>query len=79
MQALGTDPDVQKALSMRLMSWSLGMPYVVILTVKGEVQAAVGSQEAIGWMNMVEGCIALQWEEVQDWYYQAIGSQRSGQ
>lgn len=41
------------------------MPYAAILTVRREVQAAVGAQDAIGWMNMVEGCVALQWEEVQ--------------
>jgi hypothetical protein len=78
MQISGTDPDVQKALSTRLTSWLLGMPYAVILTVRREVQAAVGAQDAIGWTNMVEGCVALQWEEVQDQYYQAIGSWKLG-
>ena len=34
MHTSDTDPDVQKALSTRLTSWSLGMPYAVISTVR---------------------------------------------
>jgi hypothetical protein len=35
-------------------------------------------QDAIGWTNLLEGCIDNGWTEVQALYYRTIGSQRSG-
>jgi hypothetical protein len=54
------------------------MPYVAIPTAMAEIQSVIDAQDEIGWMNMVEGCVAHQWEEIQDKYYKAIGSRRSG-
>jgi hypothetical protein len=43
------------------------------------VQEAVAIQDAIRWTNLVEGCVAKWWEDIQSQYYAMIGSKRSGQ
>jgi hypothetical protein len=46
--------------------------------VKDDVARALRDQEEIGWTNLLEGCVAKAWEEIQQRYYCEIGSKWTG-
>ena len=73
-----TDPEIHRVLLVRLSQLLNHLPLTPIATHMEDLQAAIDSQDAIGWDNFFEGCIALEWERVQAAYYAWCRSKKSG-
>jgi len=42
------------------------------------LRQAIESQNRIGWRALLEGCVSVYWQEVQQRYYEWVGSRRTG-
>jgi hypothetical protein len=71
-----TDPAITNAITLGLQTWRQQGRYENHFN--GKVYCAVAQQGDIGWGNLVEGWIAIEWETIQQDYYQAIHSRRTG-
>jgi len=71
-----TDPAITNAITLGLQTWRQQGRYENHFD--GKVYCAVAQQGDIGWGNLVEGWIAIEWETIQQDYYQAIHSRRTG-
>jgi hypothetical protein len=61
MTATLTSPDVQLTMTMHLQQLFTQQPYTPIPSIPGNVQAALKTQDSIGWENFFKGCIAQDW------------------
>jgi hypothetical protein len=73
-----TQPDLQRELINGMKAWSVGTSRQTFYRTPPHIRQALVHQDAIGWTNLLEGCMANGWTEAQDLYYRMIGSQRSG-
>jgi hypothetical protein len=74
MQTQRTQPDIIKVICAKLLAWQRGY--------RGDTSrnlpAVVQKQDEIGWQSLLEGRPSLGWSEVQNRYYEWLGSRRSG-
>ena len=73
-----THPDLRRELINGLKAWSTGMPHHTFHHTPMYIQQILVHQDAIGWTNLLEGCIATGWMEAQSMYYRMIRSKCSG-
>jgi hypothetical protein len=73
-----TQPDIKAALLDRLTQWANNLPPTSSTTYSTSIHAALQIQDAIGWDNFFEGCIAKNWEEIQQSYYTWCRSHKTG-
>jgi hypothetical protein len=73
-----TQPDIRRELINGMKAWSVGIERRTFYQTPIHIQAALIHQDAIGWTNLLEGCIDIGWTEAQALYYKTIGSRRSG-
>ena len=64
-------PELRRELINGMKAWSFHCTPL-------HIRQALVHQDAIGWTNLLEGCIANGWTEAQALYYHTIGSRRSG-
>jgi len=69
------DPELTHALLFHLSKWRSGQQERPTFTLK--VNNAIDYQEDIGWQNLLEGWLCLEWESIQQDYLKSIGSHRS--
>jgi hypothetical protein len=73
-----TQPDLRRELINGMKAWSVGTSRQTFYRTPPHIRQALVHQDAIGWTNLLEGCMANGWTEAQDLYYRMIGSQCSG-
>ena len=73
-----TAPDIQLVFTTRLSQLFQQLPFTTIPSITANAQAVLLTQDAIGWENFFEGCIAHEWEAIQEAYYQWCRSKKSG-
>jgi hypothetical protein len=73
-----TEPDISRLLMAWLTAWVMNTRCYPQRTQVEGIQRALESQDLIGWMSLIEGCVSWYWTEAQDDYYNKIGSQWSG-
>ena len=73
-----THPDLRRELINGLKAWSMGTTRHTFHRTPMYIRQILVHQDAIGWTNLLEGCIATGWTEAQSAYYQMIHSKRSG-
>jgi hypothetical protein len=73
-----TQPDLQRELINGMKAWSVGTPRRTSDCTPLHLRQALVHQDAIGWTNLLEGCMANGWTEAQNLYNRMIGSRRSG-
>mgnify|MGYP003519673277 CR=1 FL=1 len=78
MEETQTAPEIRAVIKTRMSQWSDGRPMPPIQTNTAGLQDALHAQDAIGWDNFFEGCIAKEWEQVQDAHYKWCRSRKSG-
>jgi hypothetical protein len=78
MQSSITSPDIQLVVTTRLGQLFSNLPFTPIPSLADNAQAALLTQDSIGWANFFEGCIAQEWEAIQDAYFQWCRSRKTG-
>jgi hypothetical protein len=73
-----THPDIRRELINGLKAWSTGTPRHTFYRTPTHIRQTLVHQDAIGWTNLLEGCIATGWMEAQSAYYRMISSRRTG-
>ena len=73
-----THPDLRRELINGLKAWSTGTPRHTFYRTPRYIRQILVHQDAIGWTNLLEGCMATGWTEAQSAYYRMINSKRSG-
>jgi hypothetical protein len=73
-----TQPDIQRELINGMKAWSVGTVRRTFYQTPTHIKEALLHQDAIGWTNLLEGCMDAGWTEAQALYYKTIGSRRSG-
>ena len=71
-----TDPDITSALCNGLKTWRLGQAFLV--PPNHHLYCATLQQGDIGWGNLLEGWIAIEWETMQQEFYTYNHSRRTG-
>jgi hypothetical protein len=71
-----TDPDITSALCNGLQTWRLGQAFQV--PPNHHLYCATLQQGDIGWGNLLEGWIAIEWETMQQEFYTYNHSRRTG-
>jgi hypothetical protein len=71
-----TDPELTKAMISGLQSWRYGHP-INTLTDQN-VYCAISQQSDIGWGKLLEGWMAIEWETLQQDFYDRTQSRRMG-
>ena len=64
-----THPDLRRELINGLKAWSTGTPRHTFYCTPIHTRQLLVHQDAIGWTNLLEGCIATGWMEAQSAYY----------
>jgi hypothetical protein len=78
MRRKGTAMDVTQAITQGLDAWYND---TLPLDTEGSTEVirnAVNQQTRIGWKNLLEGCPALAWAEVQQAFFRTFGNKRTG-
>ncbi len=76
MESVDTDPDLQDAILLQLDSWRTGQdtrhfsPF--------HLHDAIQSQQRIGWQSFFEGWLVLEWEGIQQAFYNSLHSRCTG-
>jgi hypothetical protein len=78
MDTAQTDPGIKTAISSRLHDWLSLQPITPIPHLQPTILEALHLQDDIGWENFFEGCVAMEWEAIQDEYYSWCKSTKSG-
>jgi hypothetical protein len=73
-----TQPDIRRELINGMKAWSVGTVRRTFYNTPTQIQEVLLHQDAIGWTNLLEGCMDVGWTETQASYYKMIGSRRSG-
>jgi hypothetical protein len=73
-----TSPDIQLVVTTRLGQLFSNLPFTPIPSLADDAQAALLTQDSIGWANFFEGCIAQEWEAIQEAYFHWCWSQKTG-
>jgi hypothetical protein len=63
---------------MRLGQLFSNQPFTPIPSLADDAQAALLTQDSIGWANFFEGCIAQEWEAIQEAYFHWCRSRKTG-
>jgi hypothetical protein len=64
-----TLPDLRRELINGMKAWSVGTQRRTFYCTPLHICQALEHQDAIGWTNLLEGCIANGWTEAQELYY----------
>jgi hypothetical protein len=73
-----TSPDIQLVVTTRLGQLFSNLPFTPIPSLADDAQAALLIQDSIGWANFFEGCIAQEWEAIQEAYFHWCRSRKTG-
>jgi hypothetical protein len=76
MVSVQTDPGISKAIITGLNNWRFGS--TLAFPSGHYLHCAVYQQSDIGWGNLLEGWISIEWAGVQQQFYTSIHSRRSG-
>jgi hypothetical protein len=78
MQKQRTQPGIIQVICAKLLAWQRGSTEEIPVGTFHALPAVVQTQDEIGWQSLLEGRPALGWSEVQNRYYEWLGSRRSG-
>jgi hypothetical protein len=73
-----TQPGIIEVICTKLLAWQRGSTEEIPVGTFHALPAVVQKQDEIGWQSLLEGRPALGWSEVQNRYYEWLGSSRSG-
>jgi hypothetical protein len=73
-----TQPDIRRELINGMKAWSVGTVQRTFYQTPTNIKEVLLHQDAIGWTNLLKGCMDVGWTEAQALYYKMIGSRRSG-
>jgi hypothetical protein len=71
-----TDPELTKAMISGLQNWWYGHPFNT--PTNHNVYCTISQQSDIGWGNLLEGWMVIEWETLQQEYYDLVQSRRTG-
>ena len=69
-----TQPEIRHELINGMKAWSTGTVQRTFYRTPAHIRQVLVYQDAIGWTNLLEGCIDKGWTEAQALYYRVIGS-----
>jgi hypothetical protein len=78
MESTHTMPELQTAVITRLRQWKGETNEDPLLPEHCGLRSAVLHQDELGWYNFLMGRISLQWQEVQQHYYEWLGRRNTG-
>ena len=78
MQQQRTHPEIIHIICAKLLAWQSGSTEEIPIGTFHDLPAVVQKQDEIGWQSLLEGRPSLGWSEVQQRYFEWLGSQRSG-
>ena len=78
MKKTQTEPSMAEAIRTRLLQWHSGSDLLPCETDYPGLSTAIRAQDLLGWQNFLDGLLATEWEEVQNSYFQWLGSRRTG-
>jgi hypothetical protein len=78
MQKQRTQPGIIQVICAKLLAWQRGFTEEIPVGTFHSLQAVVQKHDEVGWQSLLEGRPSLGRSEVQQRYYEYIGSRRSG-
>ena len=73
-----TQPGIQEAICNGLRAWKYGTEHPPVASHFAQLQEAIHLQDQISWQALLEGCLSLEWQGVQQHYYLWMGIRKTG-